>query len=256
MRAGFIKGALRRASAIPRLIFGVRGWTRLAADAMGRKRGPYTVQTRGCGCELRGGASDWWIFLEIFVFGIYRRVEGDTRKAKVVIDVGANVGLFAVYAAGLNRNAEIHAFEPFPKNLAQLEKNLALNPGHRVKPHLAAVSDKSGTATLYFTPGDDSGCSLSQEKGESCTVQTIGINELFRHCGVTRCDLLKMDCEGSELPIFEAASPEVLANIGAIIMEYHNDGEVARLCEILLQNGFQPEVIPEIHTIYAGRPVR
>ena len=148
MRAGFIKGALRRASAIPKLVLGVRGWTRLAADAMGRKREPYTVQTRGCGCELRGGASDWWIFLEIFVFGIYRRVDAGARKAQVVIDVGANVGLFAVYAASLNRAAEIHAFEPFPKNLAQLEKNLALNPGHRIKPHLAAVSDKSASKAI------------------------------------------------------------------------------------------------------------
>ncbi|MEY4385775.1 MAG: hypothetical protein RLY20_1058 [Verrucomicrobiota bacterium] len=254
MRAGFIKGALRRASAIPKLVFGVRGWTRLAADAMGRKRGPYTLRTSsGCGCELRGGASDWWIFLEIFVFGIYSRVNDDVRKAQVVIDVGANVGLFAVYAASMNRNAVIHAFEPFPNNLEQLNRNLALNPGHRVTPHLAAVSDKSGSATLYFTPGDDSGCSLSQAKGESLTVKTVGINELFQHCGVKRCDLLKMDCEGSELPILEAASPDVLGKIGAIIMEYHNEAEVPRLCEILAQNGLKPEVLAQIHTIYAGR---
>jgi len=254
MRAGFIKGALRRVSAIPKLVFGVRGWTGLAADAMGRKREPYVLQKRGgCSCEVRGGASDWWIFLEIFVFGIYQKVEADARKARVVIDVGANVGMFAVYAASLNRNAEIHAFEPFPKNLTQLERNLALNPGHHIKPHLAAVSDKSGTATLYFTPGDDSGCSLSQAKGESCVVKTVGINDLFQYCGVARCDLLKMDCEGSELPIFEAASSDTLAKVGAVIMEYHNDNEIPRLCEILAKNGFKPEVLSQIHTIYADR---
>ena len=254
MRAGFIKGAIRRVAAVPKLVFGVRGWTRLAADAMGRKREPYTLRTRsGCSCELRGGASDWWIFLEIFVFGIYRRVVADARQAQVVIDVGANVGLFALYAASLNSNAVVHAFEPFPNNLEQLKRNLGLNPGNKVRPHLAAVSDKSGTATLYFTPGDDSGCSLSQAKGESCTVKTVGINELFRHCEVSRCDLLKMDCEGSELPILEAASPDVLAKIGAVIMEYHKEDEVPRLCEILTSAGFKTEVLAQIHTIYAGR---
>lgn len=84
-------------------------------------------------------------------------------------------------------------------------------------------------------------------------MKTVGINELFSHCGVTRCDLLKRDCEGSELPILEAASPDVLKNIGAVIMEYHNEAEVPRLCEILSQNGLKPEVLAQIHTIYAGR---
>ena len=70
---------------------------------------------------------------------------------------------------------------------------------------------------------------------------------------MTRCDLLKMDCEGSELPILEAASSETLAKIGAVIMEYHNENEVARLCEILAQSGFKAEVLGQIHTIYAGR---
>lgn len=254
MRAGFLSGALRRATSVPKLIWNVHGWTRLVADAMGRRRAPYTVRTRsGCGCELRGGASDWWIFLEVFVFGIYRRVEDDARRAAVIIDIGANVGLFALYAASLNRNAQIHAFEPFPANFKQMERNLALNPGHRIQAHLAAVAEATGTATLYFTPGDDSGCSLSQTKGESCTVNTVGINELFQHCGVTRCDLLKMDCEGSELPLLETARTELLAGIGAVIMEYHNPAEVPRLCEILTRSGLKPEVLAEIHTIYAGR---
>jgi FkbM family methyltransferase len=221
---------------------------------MGRQRVPYPVRTRsGCGCELRGGASDWWIFLEVFVFGIYRRVEGDVQRAQVIVDVGANVGLFALYAASLNRQAAIHAFEPFPANFQQMNRNLALNPGHRVRPHLAAVAESTGTATLYFTPGDDSGCSLSETKGNSCTVNTVGINELFQHCGITRCDLLKMDCEGSELALLEAAKPELLAGLSAVIMEYHKPSEVPRLCEILQRAGLQPEVLEEIHTIYASR---
>jgi FkbM family methyltransferase len=254
MRAGFLTGALRRASSFPKLMWNVRGWSRIVADAMGRRKTAYPVRTRsGCAAELRGGASDWWIFLEVFVFGIYRRVAGDVQRSQVIIDIGANVGLFALYAASLNRNAQIHAFEPFPANFKQMERNLALNPGHLVKPHLAAVAETTGTATLYFTPGDDSGCSLSQTKGESCTVNTVGINELFQHCQITRCDLLKMDCEGSELALLETAKPELLASLGAVIMEYHKDAEVPRLCEILTTAGLKPEVIADIHTLYARR---
>jgi FkbM family methyltransferase len=59
-------------------------------------------------------------------------------------------------------------------------------------------------ATLYFTPGDDSGCSLNESKGQSCSVNVVGVNDLFRIYSIEKCDLLKMDCEGSELAILTA----------------------------------------------------
>jgi FkbM family methyltransferase len=239
---------------VPTLIWNVGGWPKILADAMGKAGPPYTLRHRsGFQCELRPGTSDWWIFLEVFVLGIYRRAAEDARRSAVVIDIGANVGLFAIYAASLSRQAEVHAFEPFPANFRQIERNLAMNPGYRLKPHRAAVSDATGEARLFFTQGDSSGCSLNQMNGESITVPTIGVNEIFRHCGVLRCDLLKMDCEGSELPLLEKATPELLGNIGAIIMEFHNRSEVPRICEILSRNGFVTEIIEQINTIYASR---
>jgi len=167
--------------------------------------------------------------------------------------VGANVGFFALYAATINPEAEIHAFEPFPNNLAQAEKNFLLRVARRVRVHPCAVSDKTGVAVLYFTPGDDSGCSLNQTKGQSCSVNTVSVNDLFKTCGVTNCDLLKMDCEGSELAILSAATPDVLAKIETIIMEYHNPAEVDNLTAILSHAGFKPEVLLQIHTLYACR---
>jgi FkbM family methyltransferase len=241
-------------STVPRLIFLVRGWPYLLADCMGRRRRPYRLRTKsGACCEVRPGTSDWWIFLEIFVFGIYRRVEEDIRRSRIIIDVGANVGFFAIHASALNPAGEIHAFEPFPGNVEQMKKNLLLNANHHVQIHPDAVSDKSAAVTLYFTPGDDSGCTLSQTRAHSCSVNAVGVNGLFQACGVSQCDLLKMDCEGSELPILQAAAPEVLAKIRSIIMEYHVPAEVDALCGILSRAGFTCEVLPEIKTLYACR---
>jgi|ERR1035438_3867672 FkbM family methyltransferase len=254
LRTGWVKGAWQHRSIVPRLVFQVRGWPWLLADCLGLRRRPYRLCTKsGADCELRPGTSDWWIFLEIFVFGIYQRVQDDIRRAKVVIDVGANVGFFALYAASINSGAEIHAFEPFPDNLAQAEKNFLIGLARRVRVHPCAVSDKTGVAVLYFTPGDDSGCSLNQPKSQSCPVTAVGINDLFKTCGVTNCDLLKMDCEGSELAILSAAAPDVLAKIEAIIMEYHNPAEVDTLTAILSHAGFKYEILPQIHTLYACR---
>jgi len=254
MRAGFLKGVWRHALSVPRLMGSVSGWPWLLGDCLGWRRRPYQLRTRGgAGCELRPGTSDWWIFLEIFVFGYYQRVKDDIRRSKVIVDIGANVGFFAVYAAAINPEVEIHAFEPFPKNVAQMEKNLLLNSSRRIHVHSEAVADKTGVATLYFTPGDDSGCSLNESKGQSCSVNVVGVNDLFRIYSIEKCDLLKMDCEGSELAILAALSPGRLEKIGAVIMEYHVPEELDALSGILSRAGFQCEILRQIHTLYACR---
>jgi len=252
-------------SVLPRLVFTVRGWPHLLADAMrsrsllwrsGQSGDPYLLHTKsGASCLIRPGTSGWSIFFEIFVFKIYERVDADILRSETIIDIGANVGLFAVYAATLNPKVQIHAFEPFPKNLEQMKINLRLNQNPPVRLHAEAVSDQSGEAALYFAPGDDSGCSLNPIQGQSVAVPTIHINDLFKVCGIQKCDLLKMDCEGSELAILRAAGPEVLANIGVIIMEYHNLAEVPEILNILTHAGFHCEILESIKTLY-GRLIK
>lgn len=254
LRAGFLGGAARRLASVPRLIFHVRGWPWLLADCMGFRRQPYRLRTKsGVCCELRPGTSDWWIFLEIFIFGIYRRAEAEIRKARIIVDVGANVGFFALYATGLNTKVQIHALEPFPKNINQLKNNLRLNADHQVRVYPVAVSDKTGTAALFFVPGDDSGCSLNQPKGQQCLVQTVVFSDFMREQGIVRCDLLKMDCEGSELTVLSSLSPVEFLKIGGLIMEYHQSAEVNILQSILQKAGFLCELLPSINTIYAYR---
>jgi FkbM family methyltransferase len=254
LRPKLLKGALRHLPGVPRLVILVHGWPYLLWDCIGLRRRPYALRTRsGVCCEVRPKTSDWWIFLEIFVFGIYRRAQDDIRSARIIIDVGANVGFFGLYASSINPGVKIHAFEPFPKNAEQLNKNLQLNPAGQVVLHQAAVSDQTREMELYFMPGDDSGCTLNEIKGQSCPVKAIGVNDLFATCGVTECDLLKMDCEGSELSILRAASPKMLAAIRAIIMEYHVPDEVETILGILSDAGFKCEVIISIKTIYATR---
>ena len=254
LRPGFLKGALRHLSILPRLVFTVRGWPALLADALGWRHQTYVLRSQsGANCLIRPGTSDWWIFLEIFVFQIYQRVDEDVRRAETIVDIGANVGMFAIHAATLNSKVQIHAFEPFPKNLEQLGVNLQLNQIQRVHVHAQAVSDQTGGATLYFSPGDDSGCSLNATKGQSVEVATVHVNDLFGLCDIQKCDLLKMDCEGSELGILRAANPEFLTKLGAIIMEYHNLAEVPELISILKRAGFECEILESIKTLYACR---
>jgi len=69
-------------------------------------------------------------------------------------------------------------------------------------------------------------------------VQAIGVNEIFQLCGIERCDLLKMDCEGSELPILLALSPDAWQGSDPSLWNTMFHPEVDAILGILSHSGF------------------
>jgi FkbM family methyltransferase len=88
----------------------------------------------------------------------------------VLVDVGANVGMYTVLAAK-TRDAQVYAFEPEAQNYALLNRNILLNGiGDRVKAFCLALSDASGLSELH----------LSEVKiGGSC--HSLGERVDFKH---------------------------------------------------------------------------
>ena len=149
-------------------------------------------------------------------------------KGKVIIDVGAHVGGFAVPAAVLG--ARVFAFEPDPMNSKCLAKSRSLNKLEAsLTVYPCAVADSSREVTFflggYSTVGhmveEDFFKARRNKQGKNITVKAVGINDLLTTCQVPRCDLLKVDCEGSEYQIIEAATTDTLSRIGAIVLEGH-----------------------------------
>lgn len=69
----------------------------------------------------------------------------------VLADVGANVGMYTIWAAGI-AGARVWAFEPESQNYALLNRNIALNGlGARVKAFCLALSDAAGFAELHLS---------------------------------------------------------------------------------------------------------
>jgi FkbM family methyltransferase len=69
----------------------------------------------------------------------------------VLIDVGANVGMYTVWAAK-TRGAMVYAFEPEAQNYALLNRNILLNGlGERVKAYCLALSDAGGLSELHLS---------------------------------------------------------------------------------------------------------
>ncbi|MBN2151825.1 MAG: FkbM family methyltransferase [Candidatus Lokiarchaeota archaeon] len=93
-----------------------------------------------------------YVYDEIFVDGVYTRQGGiGIRPGDVVFDVGANIGLFTLFAAAQASEVEIHAFEPVPRIFEALRANTAAL-GPRVHLYNVGLGDAAGDVDFQFYP--------------------------------------------------------------------------------------------------------
>ena len=176
----------------------------------------------------------------------YFGVPFDWASCRTIIDIGANIGMFTLYAAASADNAKIFSYEPEPGNFGILQENIAANGLQpRVQAMQGAVSDRTGTMQMYFRTNDTGGHSLYRYPGESyeMSVSSWSLADVFKAHGLSVCDFLKLDCEGGEYGILYGAGPELLQNIRCIALEYHHFSKEQRnqpavLLEYLRSNGF------------------
>jgi FkbM family methyltransferase len=125
----------------------------------------------------------------------------------VVADVGAHWGYFTLLAATLCGEAgRVIAFEPFPRNVSILTKNVHANRLTNVDIVPGAVSDREGMADLILsrdTSGNSlisvpSGAKLSPGQCDHLAVRTLALDDFFASARCTP-KLIKIDIEGGEL---------------------------------------------------------
>ena len=101
--------------------------------------------------EYLVGADDETEFLweEIFTRRSYMQhgIQVPTGNSAVVVDVGANIGLFSLAVLQENAEATIHAIEPFGRAFSCLERNLAAAP--RARCHELLMRDRAGDGLLH-----------------------------------------------------------------------------------------------------------
>lgn len=140
-----------------------------------------------------------------------------------VIDIGANVGVFSVYARKLT-TGKIIAVEPFSDNCLYLRRNLKHNRVKNVVIEQAAISATSGKRRL-FAQSSDSGHSfyLAEKSVGSIFVKTYSLDALLKKHSIKKVDLLKIDCEGEEGELLSSLSKHTLSHIRAIALEFHDN---------------------------------
>jgi hypothetical protein len=91
---------------------------------LGRGAYPYACEVRtpeGLVAPTLFSGEDMWTVNEIFC----RQDYGDDRSAKAVVDVGANIGISALFFLTRNAHSRIWLYEPVPRNIERLRGNLS-----------------------------------------------------------------------------------------------------------------------------------
>jgi FkbM family methyltransferase len=201
------------------------------------------------GLVLAHGAEDDPIacLREIFVDRVYTGRRFYTpRQDHTVIDIGANVGLFAHYLASRCGAVRIHCFEPGAEARRKLVQNLNANALQDViSVHPVAVSDRRGSAHLHRAQNSAHRSLFASEYVDADLgddVETVTLDDAVAMTNAGRIDLLKIDAEGAEVEIVEGAAPPTWASIDRVAFEFHEEfrpGSRERVCRTLAQHGFR-----------------
>jgi FkbM family methyltransferase len=164
---------------------------------------------------LRSYSGDVFIFQEVLGQGCYRLPPlGETDG--VIVDLGANIGMTALYFADQFRRQRLVCLEPNPRNLPLLRHNLScLGPAVTVV-H-GAIADSTGTVAFDSDAATYGGTIV--EDGD--LVPSFRMSDFVRqYVYPSRIRLLKVDIEGAERMLFRG-DLDWLGLVDNIVIELH-----------------------------------
>lgn len=163
-------------------------------------------------------------------------------EGEVVVDVGANIGVFSIRAARkIGIAGTLLAIEPATKTFRKLENNIKLNDLKNVMLFQCAAGDKSGERALFLQAHDGHSSFYTRQAGNQDMekVQVRTLDDIFETSNARKCDFLKIDTEGAELDVLKGAR-KVLSNYHpSISMETHKFGSKApEIIDFLREFGY------------------
>ena len=226
-----------------------------------------------------------YLFQELFIDLVYLKRGITLKDGDCVVDIGANIGLFTLFAQQQCPNGSIYSFEPAPHAFDKLKRNADL---YCTNAHLfnCGVSGQNTTETFTFYPNSSVFSSFSAEddtdekairavimnmlerdgslsetdmdaladeflsdrlQKETYQAQLRTLSSVIEECGIERIDLLKLDAEKSELPVLRGIKDEHWPMIQQMVIEVHDQvGDIiAEVKQILTDRGFDWEIDEE-----------
>ncbi len=236
----------------------------------GRER--YTLKNGLSILQLNPNETDF-LFSEMFERNAYLRHGVHLHEGAVVVDVGSNIGMFAMCAHVSHADLQLVCIEPNPHVRALLDANLRLL-GANARVFDCGISAAEGRADFTFYPGfsilsglhadiadekevvrsyirqqrdmagsdDDAVEEVLAAKLRPVTipVRLRPLGDVIAESGVTRIDLLKINVEKAELEVLLGLRDDQWALIQQIALELHDvDGRLDITLTMLKSRGFE-----------------
>jgi FkbM family methyltransferase len=234
------------------LLNSTRRWTRSIRNGVSpvslvRKKflGDTALRFKGVNVEVVDSSTTWDLAFSIWGLGEYDQPGFAPQAGWKVVDIGGNVGLYAMYAAA--RGASVVSYEPHPDSARCQRANTARwNVECR---EAAVVGEPMESVRLWVNPERDIRHTLvakdvrtGDELKQHIDVPAVTIDEALSE----PVDLLKVDCEGGEFEIF-AHGQRALRNVKRIIAEVHtNAGSPEQALADVRAAGFDASLQPQL----------
>ena len=172
----------------------------------------------GLKIKLRTRSTDLMALTNVWIVEEYSDFKINDND--IIIDIGAHIGLFTLYASQFCKNGIIFCFEPVEENYSVLLDNIKQNNLKNVKLFKNAVSKSESTITIYHNK-DEAAHSMFNSTSYPLKVDSISLKKIMDENSINRCNLIKLDCEGAEYEIIESLPLEYFKKISKMIIEYH-----------------------------------
>ena len=117
------------------------------------------------------------------------------KHSQIIIDIGANAGVYALVAKTVNPSAKVYAFEPHPLFFERLERNVKKN-NFDIYCYKQAVSNFDGNLSIEDF----------SRKAQKISVDSVTLNTFILQNNISSIDLIKIDVETFEPQVLEGFS--------------------------------------------------
>lgn len=189
------------------------------------------------------GRSIFWRGLKSYEPETVKVFSDIARNSKLILDIGANTGLFTLIAAASNPTCRIISFEPVPHICDRLKAHIELNGlEQRCQVRQEALTNRIGSAKFHIPLGEvPTSASLNTHgfRGTKGYLIEVPVDTVDNVCSEKRVDLVKIDVEGFEDKVLEGMQRVLLESAPIIIIECNPDGPFQAVESILDSFGYR-----------------
>ena len=177
----------------------------------------------------------------------HQSVQKELKNARVIFDVGANIGYTSLYYASMNGTAQIFSFEPHPDIFIRAQENIALNQFRNINLINLGLGEKKEVLKLYEVNEHNPGMNRIIREEKDFAFKKINVDTLDQFVAeknIEHLDLIKIDVEGFEYAVINGGKEAIQKHKPLLFIELddnnlkENNSSALALVSLLCSLGY------------------